>query len=201
MNSISTHPIVGKLPQNQNGQIGDDVYASYQCSESELIRIFIGTRYAGPVLQYDANGHGRYNGGNTVDFDGGCWTPVYSRGNYGKRYAFGGNFSGHYRGIHPRIQAKLETSDKTWNKEVIVAGNHLIEAPADWKADITITSIDCSVGWSIWYPSARDAFSDRLTPDEIQAAMLPAKTKQHYRDHVTKQTLLAVIDVIEAYKL
>ena len=102
------NPIIGKLSQPPDGQIGDGIYIAYEWRDDpvdgDLVRIYIGTKQAGPILQYVSDGHGLWDGHNRRDFEGGAWTPLYSHGNYGHNYPCGGTWTGHSLGIHPSIQ-------------------------------------------------------------------------------------------------
>jgi hypothetical protein len=66
----------------------------------QLCRMYIGTVEAGPVAQWDA--------------DDGQWYELKGRGNHGKRYAFGGNWTSTKVSIVPAIVARIgEIMDKT----------------------------------------------------------------------------------------
>jgi hypothetical protein len=58
-----------------------------------LCRLYIGTKSAGPVAMYDA--------------DSGIWSELKSKGNFGKKYACGGNFSSHRISGIPEIVSKI----------------------------------------------------------------------------------------------
>lgn len=58
------------------------------------VRMYIGTEQSGPLAQWEAST--------------GQWYALESRGNYGKRYAFGGNFKGTKISQKPGILQKLE---------------------------------------------------------------------------------------------
>jgi len=66
---------------------------------------------------------------------------------------------------------------------------------------VTVTDMDCSGSWSIYYGSAREALANRLRRSEITEAILPAQTKSHLLKNETQEVLDCLNDVIEAYKL
>lgn len=176
-----------RLAHIRNGVIGDGLHVAYEWSQGSLIRAYIGHEEIGPCLQYDVAA--RYYTGNTHLPQRSSWYNCYSRGNYGKRYACGGNWSGHVRGMHPRIMSQyLSTMDSAESLFTPDGGVKLIE-------------IDCSPGWAICYATAAIAFSDRLTAQEIQEATLPIPTKQHMAARLTEDVLGRIKDVIEAYDL
>ena len=73
----------------------------------------------------------------------------------------------------------------------------LIALPEGIKGDITITSMDCSPGWAVWYGSALEALEARLTAEEIKDARLPEVSKTHLIKHETEsaQKLTEVINI------
>jgi hypothetical protein len=56
--------------------------------------------------------------------------------------------------------------------------------------------MDCSSGWTIWYPSAAAAMSARLNPDQMAEAKLPANLIRHETESVDK-----LQDLIDIYRL
>lgn len=70
----------------------------------ELIRLYIGTKERGPEAQYNA-------------YDG-TWYKLTSRGNFGKKYAFGGNWRSEKcnPGETPEIYKKLQEAIMDYNK-------------------------------------------------------------------------------------
>lgn len=176
-----------RLAHIRDGMIGDGVHVAYEWSQGSLIRAYIGHAAIGPCLQYDVAG--RFYTGNTHLPRRPIWYNCYSRGNYGRKYALGGNWSGHCRGLHPRIMAQHRpTTDEP-----------AVRAVPD--GSVMMIEIDCSPGWSIGYHSASQAWADRLTPAEIQTANLPVLTKQHMAMHLTSDVIGCIRDVIEAYQL
>jgi len=176
-----------RLAHIRNGKIGDGVHVVYEWMGSELIRAYIGHEAIGPCLQYDVSGD--FYTGNMRLSRRPIWYNCYSRGNYGRKYAHGGNWSGHCRGLHPRIMSQhLRTMDRP---------------PMDWMPDgsVTMIDLDCSPSWSICYPTAAAAFVDRLTSQELQEADLPIVTKQHMADRLTDDVIGQIKDIIEAYAL
>jgi hypothetical protein len=176
-----------RLAHIRNGVIGDGVHVVYEWAQGSLIRAYIGHEAIGPCLQYDVCG--RHYTGDTWLSSRPVWYNCYSRGNYGKRCAHGGNWSGHNRDLHPRIMAQhLSTTD---------------EPAKDWTPDgsVQMIEVDCSTGWSLTYTTAAHAWSDRLTPIEIQQANLPITTKQHMALRLTPDVIGCIRDVIEAYQL
>lgn len=70
----------------------------------ELIRLYIGSKEHGPEAQYNA-----YNG---------TWYRLHSKGNFGKRYACGGNWSGEKckDGETPNIYRRLQEAIMDYKK-------------------------------------------------------------------------------------
>lgn len=64
-----------------------------QCKR--FIRIYIGTKWHGPVLNYAEGG----------------WCNLYSKGNYGKKFAHGGNWSADNKKRFPTIAEALKNRD------------------------------------------------------------------------------------------
>ena len=190
--------IIEKLKHLPNDRIGEDIYTAFEWCNGQLVRIYIGSKTNGPMLQYDAYGFGKYNGID-LDFKNGCWTNCYSRGNFGKKYAFGGNWSGHNKNLHPKLMVS-PIIDRT-NDLLITEDEKLIELPTGFKGDITQIEMDCSGGWSIWYSSAKNALANRLTAVEIKQSALPEITKQHLLKNETSNVIDCLKDVIEAYEL
>lgn len=199
-------PIIDDIiSERPDGQIGDGVYVAYEWIITEpvrkLCRIYLGTRQSGPILQYDHDGYSRYNGWDHINHSTGVWTPIYSRGNYGRRYACGGNWSVHARSIHTDIANIYKQPDRTTTTEMIVIGDAMVSMPDGIKGDISLTDIDCSGSWAIWYPTARDAMSHRLRCDQIITSLLPSISRNHLIETETADILRAVWEVINAYKL
>ncbi|NJO00402.1 MAG: hypothetical protein HC880_00805 [Bacteroidia bacterium] len=207
---------------SKDGQIGDGVYAAYEWivpdfGPRRLCRVYIGTRAAGPILQYDAprelirtaaedeydlpasNHH--YNGREHVLYPDGAWTPAYSRGNYRRNYACGGNWNGHNRNLHHNIQRAYNTPDETWQQDMVMIGSNMVPAPDGIAPDGTLTSIDCSGSWGIFYKSAADAMRYRLSRAEIATSTLPRITKNHLIKKETDDVIARVMEVVDAYKL
>jgi hypothetical protein len=180
--------LINKLKHLPDDRIGDGIFVAYQWSDNRLIRLFIGSKINGPMLQYDVNGHGKYTGILEVDYKNGCWTNCYSRGNFGKKYAFGGNWSGHNKNLHPKLKLSPIMDEKT---PVVING----------EKSGTLLDMDCSGGWSIWYTSAKQALDARLTIDEIKCSSLPEITKQHLLKNETSNVIESLKDIIEAYEL
>lgn len=181
-----------RLAHIRNGVIGDGVHVAYEWAQGSLIRAYIGHEAIGPCLQYDVrNLH--YTGDVNLPARA-VWYNCYSRGNFGRRYAFGGNWSGHTRWLHPRILAQ----------HVGTVDAHTVDLGKDEDgrpAIVQMTDMDCSPGWAIAYGSASQAWADRLTPAEIQEAHLPIVTKQHLAERLTPNVIGCIHDVIEAYSL
>lgn len=183
-----TNDLINKLKHLPDDRIGDGIYTAFEWCENQLIRLYIGSKTNGPMLQYDANGHGKYTGRQEIDYKNGCWTNCYSRGNFGKKYAYGGNWSGHNKNLHPKLKLSPIIDEKT---PVIIDGE---------KAG-TMIDMDCSGGWSIWYTTAKAALTGRLTQNEITESSLPGMTKRHLLKNETQRVLDCLKDVIEAYGL
>jgi len=197
--------------RRDDGQIIPGVYAAFEVSPARgVIRVYIGTTESGPMLQYEADGNDRYagseiNGGDANsdyhrDFPDGCWTPLYSRGDYGKRYAYGGHWSGHTRNLHPSIGAEWggqQRRPENRSTEILVLDDgQTMTLPDGIKGEIKQTRMDCSSGWTIWYPSAAAAMSARLNPDQMAEAKLPDGLIRHERESADK-----VRDLIDIYRL
>lgn len=177
---------------NDRGQVNTDVYVAYQWRHSggdrDLCRIFIGTR-AGIALQYDADGSDKWDGNQHTNFSRGAWTPCYSRGNYGRNYACGGNWSGHTNALCGKRGVDTRT-------DIMVCGSALVECPSGIARDIAVTDVDCSISWAIWYRSAADALRARLTRDEIAVSQLPEITRNHILRAETPDYLAQLSEVI-----
>jgi hypothetical protein len=214
---MNQEEIIRKFKHLPDDKIGDGVYIAYQWTDGKLTRLYIGTKQCGPMLQYDLYNPGDYGQGVDVTiadtvttvlhgthYDGdsqryflaGAWTNLYSRGNYGRNYAFGGNWSGHTKNlINPNWQRKDKTS------ELLTTGNDVITLPKGIKGNTQQIEMDCSGSWSIFYDSASEALNNRLSIDKIQHTMLPALTKNHLQKNETPNDIDNLLDVIEAYNL
>jgi len=190
MKLLTNNPNVSALINAQkrpDGQIIEGVYIAmqYETSTKALINLFIGTKDSGPMLQYSEDGEGKYNGhGRDMEdscFESGAWTTIYSHGNFGKNYAYGGNFSGHTKNLHPSIATTWRGTQEKEDieNEFIMVGNEPEYLPYGIKGEITETDLDCSGGWAIFYVTAQDALDNRLAVDEIQDGLLAEKTKRH----------------------
>ena len=197
--------------QRADGQISQNVYiaASYNSDTCELMHLWIGHRYCGPMLQFSGDGKNKYNGvvgserDNCIDhsnYPDGCWTPIYSRGNFGKNYSHGGNWSGQIRGLHPRI-GDQRTHDETTEIMLLPDNGGIIPLPDGIKGELSMTDIDCSVAWTIWYPSARRAMDARLSNQEIIQSTLPTNAKAHLAQHQTTDCIAIINEVINTFKL
>lgn len=164
--------------KRRDGQISEGVYLAMQYRErdNELIRLYIGTKESGPMLQYETDSRLRYNGIEEVDFSAGVWTPIYSRGNFGKNYACGGIWSSHTKNLHPSVG---DNRRKDITTELLIIDGQAVVLPTGIKGEVTATSLDCSVGWAVWYASASDALHNRLTDAEMIEARLPIVSKNH----------------------
>ena len=191
--------LINKLKHLPDDRIGDGIYVAYEWCENKLIRLYIGSKTNGPMLQYDASGIGKYTGKQEIDFKNGAWTNCYSRGNFGKKYAYGGNWSGHTKKTHPRLMLSPIIDEQT---EILLAGNGSeITLPQGIKGEISKTEMDCSGAWSIWYPTAKQALKARLPYGEIKQSSLPDMTKHHLLKNETNSVIEALNDVIETYEL
>lgn len=210
--------IIDKLSHLSNDLIGDDVHIAYQWVGGRLSRIYLGTRQSGPTLQYDApsdysdvpnyemagkalpHPSQHYDGNDHVTMPDGAWTPIYSRGDYGRRYAYGGHWSGHCRSLHRSIASRCRpTVSKV--SEIILTDDGLIEMPPGIDTSLTMTDIDCSKAWAIWYPTAMEAMDARLSRDEIVDASLPVKSRTHLIQTETDIVRDRINDTIIAYNL
>lgn len=211
--------ILSSLGHVPAGMIGDEVHIAYQWVDDNLCRIYLGTRQSGPFLQYDApddfadipayevmgkslpHPSLNYDGNAHVKMPDGAWTPIYSRGDFGKRYAFGGHWSGHYRGLHPHIMASYRPTRGKSAPILLTDDNRIMILPGGVDTGLTMHEIDCSVGWTIWFPTAREAMQARLTVAQIREAKLPPKSVNHLILTETQDLLDCINDVIEAYNL
>ena len=191
--------LINKFKHLPNDKIGQDIYIAYEWSDNILIRIYIGTKQSGPTLQYDADGRDHYNGKERIDFKNGCWTNCYSRGNFGHKYAFGGNWSGHTKNLHTKLKLS-PIMDKKYEMLIDNDSNGII-LPSGIKGDITVTDMDCTGSWSIWYNTAKDALNARLNKKEIAESSLPKMTKNHLIKTETNRIIDNLNDVIETYEL
>jgi len=191
--------LINKLKHLPDDRIGDGIYVAYKWCGNRLVRLYIGSKINGPMLQYNANGKSMYNGINDIDYKNGCWTNCYSRGNFGKKYAFGGNWSGHNKNLHPRLKVSPIINQKY---EMIIAdsGDQII-LPEGIKGEIGVTEMDCSGSWSIWYTTGESALANRLKKEEIEECDLPEITKYHLLKNETENVLDVLNDVIETYEL
>ena len=183
-------PIINKRP---DGKVCDGVYVAYERSGDKLIRMYIGTDTGGPVLQWDADGRGKWDGMQTIDFPAGAWTICYSRGNYGRNYACGGTWSSHTLHVIGRAQrAPVDCGDL-----LAVGQGDLLALPHGIKGDVNVQSISCDGSWPIWFATASEALAARLTPEQVQSAILPAGAKENLH----RENIAAVRELLEAYKL
>lgn len=196
--------LIEKLKHLPDDRIGDGIYAAYEWGEKKLIRLYIGSKTNGPMLQYYYDGcgpesEGMYTGKSKTIFKNGCWTNCYSRGNFGKKYAFGGTWAGHNKNLHSRLRLS-PIVDETYEMLLDGEGNQVI-LPEGIKGEIGVTEMDCSGSWVIWYNSAKEALSARLTRDEVEQSSLPEIFRQHFMKNETGQVIDALNDVIETYEL
>jgi len=198
---ITNAPIIAA---RRDRQVNDRVYVAYQTREGgDLIRMWIGTVGGGPTLQYDVDGTDKWDGRTRRDFPRGAWAPMYSRGDYGRNCACGGHWSSHSRyvctmsgvagdSVTPCVAVPAESG----------ADITLMPVPPDSvEPDITITDIDCSGGWAIWYETAHEALAARLPAHKIRHAKLPRKCIDHLTIHETAEDIDRLREVIEAYNL
>jgi hypothetical protein len=73
--------------------------------------------------------------------------------------------------------------------------------PDGISTGLTMTDMDCSVGWSISYPTAADAMAMRLTRAEIAEAKLPIEAKQLLDADNAAREIDRLNEVIAIYKL
>lgn len=77
---------------------------SYEWDErGELVRIYIGSIYHGPMLTW-------HRAASTID-GGSGWTNCYSNGNYGNNCAHGGTWSADSKRVYPTIAAAIADRD------------------------------------------------------------------------------------------
>jgi len=214
---MNQEEIIKKFKHLSSDQIGDGVYIAYQWTDGKLTRLYIGTKQCGPMLQYDLYdpkdyGQGvdvtiadtvtsvlqgtHYDGNDQRYFLAGGWTNLYSRGNYGKNYSHGGNWSGHTKNL---INPNWKHKDK--KSELLALGDDIITLPKGIKGNVQQIEMDCSGSWSIFYDSALDALNNRATSEQLTNAVLPIQSKTHLIINQTSEVMDNLRDVIEAYKL
>lgn len=176
-----------RLAHIRNGKIGDGVHVAYEWTGGELIRAYIGHEAIGPCLQYDLSGKA-YSGNMRVDMRG-HWYNIYSRGNYGHKYAAGGIWSSQHKSLHPRLDRYTRSIPEVSLE--VTADGHLV----------TREEMDGSPYWAIAHKSAAVSFADRLTAQEIQDSSLPVITKKHLMAKQTDKVIGCIRDIIEAYSL
>ena len=201
-----SNPIINKLSQPKDGQIGDGVYTAYEWRgdpiDRDLVRIYIGTKQAGPILQYVADGNDLWDGRNRCTFEGGAWTPLYSHGNYGRNYVYGGTWTGHSLAIHPSIQSAYNYARKDEHVgDITRIGKDITILPKGIKGEVSLTSLDCSGSWSIWYQSALEALDNKLTRRQIQDLHLPHNGQDHLWRNETDEVMLRVHETVETYNI
>jgi hypothetical protein len=186
------------MSQRPDGKLNDGVYVSYQIRSStrEIIRMWIGTCQSGPVLQWDADGVGKWDGLKRCDFAGGAWAICYSHGNYGHNCACGGTWSSHTIDV-----AGLPPKTRTEKTNCVLceadAQSTLVAVPRGIQHDLSVTEIEPKDSWAIWFAKASDALDARLTPEQIQSAPLPRKARELLRG----EDLTALKEVLTARKL
>ena len=190
-----------RAQKRNDGQIAQDVYisANYDCDTLQLVHFYLGHRYTGPILQYSEDGHCKYNGVDHTDHECGAWTPIYSRGNFGRRYAFGGNWSGHCRSLHPRAGDQTRRDKKV--DIILLDDNKFAAMPDGIATDLTMHDIDCSLEWSLWFSTAQRAMEERLTTAEILESSLPDVTKRHLSATQTPECVGAINEIINVFKI
>lgn len=102
---VETYPLVGKIYYLPNGERAVENEPSHKYlefayewdSKGHLLRIYVGSKYHGPMLAW-------YEG---------KWGNLYSRGNYGKNYACGGNWSSDSKKRYTTIAECLDNRDYT----------------------------------------------------------------------------------------
>lgn len=193
-NKKTTIEIFEQMPSN--GIIGDRVHIAFAHVDNKLVRAYIGTEQSGPMLTWVAPDE-LYNGHNHEYYPDGGWSPIYSHGNYGKRYAYGGTWSIHSKSICPRIAAKCKPA-KDREYQIMLIGDNILALPDGIQGELTMSEIDCSVGWAIYYESPQQALQERLTYHEI-VTYLPGRIKKHLLTTELPDVRDNVWDAIEAY--
>lgn len=173
--------------KRNDGQISEGLYLEIESNADtqEIIRVRFGTPEIGPLMAW----HESENG----------WTPLYSRGNYGKNCVSGGHWSTHCNHLlRYRILGEQGPGDKDY--EVVDFGGQLMMLDKDvgvkGDAGVTATDLDCSGSWPIYFPTAKQAADNMLTTTEIKRSTLPVPTKKHlltrlYDDSIGKMRELA----------
>lgn len=197
----------------KNGVLHKDVRIAFSLNDQrDVVYAWIGTKHTGPVLQYSLPGSyyagiDYQNEGFDYDpddgmfnFPDGAWTPCYSRGNFGKNYSHGGNWSGHTKGLHPRIADGCKPNNIS-RELLAVPGTEIVALPEGIKGNITQMSLDCSFGWSIFYTTAKKALVHRLSQPEIAESSLPEISKRFLLASNVENVMENLTDSIDTYKL
>lgn len=218
------NPIIEKLKHLPDDRISDGIYIAYEWSfagsERNLIRLYIGSKECGPMLQYTApyerlietetkvtimelttevNINTLYNGKEWVHFLSGAWTNLYSRGDFGKKFAFGGHWTNHAKHRHPRIADGWSPNNKT--KQLLALDEGIEVLPEGIKGNVGVTEMDLQGGWTIFFSTASEALSNRLTVAEIMESDMSNVTKKHLYRTQTYAVMENLKDVINTYLL
>lgn len=184
--------------RRSDGKVGAGVYVAYQRRLDPImyIRMWIGTNFGGPCLQYDFDGADKWDGEQRRDFANGAWTPCYSHGNFGRNYACGGTWSGHSINVAGLPSKTVESKS---NLLVCNAGKEsvMVQVPDGITPDIVCNEIEPKDSWAIWYTTAPEALAARLTSEQAQSAILPDRAKKNMK----QENIAAVKEVLEAYRL
>lgn len=219
--------ILEKLKNAPADKIGNDVYVEYHWVEDgadwTLTHIFFGSKKLGPMLVYEPpqteteevekyeipditpqgvkmttiSPHHYYDGFKRRHFPNGAWTVLYSRGDYGRRYASGGHYTAHIRGLHPRIMSQYPPTHDKCAQILLTDNSKILVLPEGVQGEVTLHQIDVTVGWTVFFDTPREAITNRLTPQEIvEASLSPHLTQPNAQDAWED-----LLDVIEAYDL
>ena len=217
--------LINKFKNLPNDQIGQNIYIAFEWSRVEgqdrkLTRIYLGSKTNGPMLQwfkpsisydddyeYEIEVFGfrevikpyyLYDGIIQREFPSGGWTNLYSRGDFGNKFAHGGHWCSHTKNRHPRINV---SPSKNKTIELLnFDGVEPLVLPSGIKGNVSATSMDCSGSWTIFFDSAMEALNQRLTTDEINETM-PDVYKRHLLKNETQSVLDSLRYVLEAYEL
>lgn len=218
--------LIEKFKHLVNDQIGDGIYIAFEWAYNgdtrKLCRIYIGSKTCGPILQWfkpsitpdetesttiamlgkeaTINAWDLYDGKNKVYFKYGAWTTLYSRGDFGKNYAYGGHWSGQTKSLLSSVgQGVWKADDKVTN--TLTINNQPVELPDGIKGDSQLIDMDCSGAWTIFYKTAKEALSARISYEQIKLSCLPDITKKHLQKNETQDMLDRVKEVMEIYNL
>ena len=208
---MSITDMINSQPRN-DGQIIPGVYITMTSRNPDKPGwLYIGTKLSGPMLQYQPHDAvGVYDGTQyQTSWLDGAWTPIYSWGNYGRNYSCGGQWSTQTCNLHPAVRDQTRRDCKSDCSAEAggpfsplpdeITGNELGVGISVSGAGDNIFS-DHYLGWTVWYPSAKEAIGARLTPAGITGAKLPQASKTHLFSHEGSSVAL-LLKLVRVYSL